>query len=145
MGLLSRLTNAVSPQRKATDDTLLTAAMLMMAGADGSIEAGELASVGAFASTLPEFKGRDFRKTADEAVKTIRRYKNVQEAVAALGELSSPAVKKKCYVICADIALSSGDVDDAEDKLLDAMQKALGVDDALAAKIVEVLSIKYAS
>ena len=78
-------------------------------------------------------------------MKTIRKYKGVTDAVAALGELSSPAVKKKCYVICADIALSSGDVDETEDKLLDAMQKTLGVDDALAAKIVEVLSLKYAT
>lgn len=145
MGLLSKLSGTFSSPKKATDDTLLTVAMLLMAGADGSIEAGEMASVGAFASTLPEFKQRDFRKTADDAMKTIKRYKSVAEAVQALAELSSPAVKKKCYVICADIALSSGDVDENEDRLLDAMQKTLAVDDQLAAKIVEVLSIKYAT
>jgi len=144
MGLLSKLTGTFTATKKPADDTLLTAAMLMMAGADGRLEAGELASVGAFASTLPEFQERDFRKTADEAIKTIRRYKSVPEAVQALHELSSPAVKKKCYVICADIALSSGDVDEAEDRLLEAMQKVLGVDDASAARIVEVLSLKYA-
>ena len=42
------------------------------------------------------------------------------------------------------IALSSGEVDEAEDKLLESMQKVLAVDDQLAAKIVEVLSLKYA-
>ena len=144
MGLLSKLSGTFTSTKKPTDDTLLCAAMLLMAGADGSIEAGEMASVGAFATTLPEFKERDFRKTADDAMKTIKRYKTLAEAVQALTELSSPAVKKKCYVICADIALSSGDVDEAEDKLLDSMQKVLGVDDALAAKILEVLSLKYA-
>ncbi len=118
--------------------------MLLMAGADGSIDQGEMASVGAFASTLPEFKERDFRKTADDALKTIKRYKSLQEAVSALSELSSPAIKKKCYILAADIALASGDVDEAEDKLLEAMQKVLGIDDQLAAKIVEVLSLKYA-
>lgn len=143
MGLLSKLTGFSTP-KKATDDTLLCAAMLLMAGADGSIDQGEMASVGAFASTLPEFKERDFRKTADDALKTIKRYKTLQEAVSALGELSSPALKKKCYILAADIALASGDVDEAEDRMLEAMQKVLGLDDQLAAKIVEVLSLKYA-
>lgn len=144
MGLLSKLNGSFTSTKKPADDTLLCAAMLLMAGADGAIEAGEMASVGAFATTLPEFKERDFRKTADDAMKRIKRYKALPEAVQALSELSSPAVKKKCYVICADIALSSGDVDEAEDKLLDAMQKVLGIDDQLAAKILEVLSLKYA-
>lgn len=143
MGLLSKLTGFSTP-KKATDDTLLCVAMLLMAGADGSIDQGEMASVGAFASTLPEFKERDFRKTADDALKTIKRYKSLQEAVSALSELSSPAIKKKCYILAADIALASGDVDESEDKLLEAMQKVLGIDDQLAAKIVEVLSLKYA-
>lgn len=143
MGLLSKLTGFSTP-KKATDDTLLCVAMLLMAGADGSIDQGEMASVGAFASTLPEFKERDFRKTADDALKTIKRYKSLPEAVSALSELSSPAIKKKCYILAADIALASGDVDEAEDKLLESMQKVLGVDDQLAAKIVEVLSLKYA-
>lgn len=143
MGLLSKLTGFSTP-KKATDDTLLCAAMLLMAGADGSIDQGELASVGAFASTLPEFKERDFRKTADEALKTIKRYKTVHEAVNALTELSSPAIKKKCYILAADIALASGEVDEAEDKLLESMQKVLGVEQQLAEKIIEVLSLKYA-
>jgi thioredoxin-like negative regulator of GroEL len=145
MGLLARLTGKTAPPKKASDDVLLLVAMLLMAGADGVIEQGEFASVGAFASTLPEFRGRDLRATSDEAIKTIRRYKTVQEAVDALRGLSSDAVKRKCFVVCADIAMSSGDVDEAEDKLLEAMQETLGLDDALAAKVLEVLSLKYAT
>ncbi len=145
MGLLSKLTGMVAPTRKPTDDVYLTAAMLLMAGADGTLEAAELATVGTFATTLPEFKGRDFRRTADDAVKAIRKCKNTEEAVGLLAGLSNANLKRKCYVLCADIALSSGDVDEQEDALLSRMQQVLGIDDATAAKIIEVLSMKYAT
>lgn len=145
MGLLSKITGMVAPARKPTDDVHLTTAMLLMAGADGTLEAAELATVGTFATTLPEFKGRDFRRTAEDAIKAIRKCKGTDEAVGLLAGLSSTNLKRKCYVLCADIALSSGDVDEKEDALLSKMQKVLEVDDQTAAKIVEVLSMKYAS
>jgi thioredoxin-like negative regulator of GroEL len=47
-------------------------------------------------------------------------------------------------VLAADIAMSSGDVDAAEEQLLEAMQRILNVQDDLARKILEVLQIKYA-
>lgn len=144
MGLLSKITGMVAPARKPTDDILLTAAMLMMAGADGSLDAGEVMTVSAFASTLPEFKGKDVNRVAEEAIKAIRRHKTMAEAVGMLKELSSQALRTKCYVLCADIALSSGEVDEKEDALLEELQKVLGVDAALATKIVETLSLKYA-
>ena len=62
----------------------------------------------------------------------------------ALAEISSEGVRKKTFVLAADIALSSGDVDEAEEELLEAMQRILQIDDALANKIVEVLALKYA-
>lgn len=40
--------------------------------------------------------------------------------------------------------MSSGDVDENEDRMLDAMQRVMEVDDTLAQKILEVLVIKYA-
>lgn len=58
--------------------------------------------------------------------------------------LSSPAIQKKCHVLCADLALASGEVDEGEDELLESLREVLGVDDVLASKIVAVLSLKYA-
>ncbi len=52
-------------------------------------------------------------------------------------------MKKKLFVLAADIAMSSGDIDESEDKMLETMQRLLGIDDALATKVVEVLQIKY--
>jgi uncharacterized tellurite resistance protein B-like protein len=142
MGLLSRISGMVS-QKKATDDVLLAHAMLLMAGADGNIDDSEIAVVRQFAMTLPEFKNRDFGECVAEAQKMVKRYPNLGASVAALSELSTPALKAKAYVLAADIALASGDVDEAEDELLTTMQRLLNIDDQTAQTIVWVLSRKY--
>ena len=47
-------------------------------------------------------------------------------------------------MLAADIALASGDIDEREEQLLSNMQRELGIDDATAHTIVEVLGFKYA-
>lgn len=143
MGLLSRLTGMVS-NKKATDDVLLAHAMLLMAGADGYIDDEEIATVQAFASTLPEFKEGDFGQIVGDAQKMVRKYSNLKESVNALSELSNENVRKKAFLLAADIALASGDIDEAEDALLETMQRILQVDDQTAQTIIWVLSLKYA-
>jgi len=66
--------------------------------------------------------------------------------VSALSEISSDVVKQKTLILALDIAMASGGmVDPGEDDLLDSMREALGIDLATAEKIVDVLSIKYAT
>lgn len=144
MGLLSKLTGKTTPSKKPTDDVLLIHAMLLMAGADGAIEDGEFELVEGFMATLPEFEGKEFGDLLEQAQKIVRRFGNLRESVKALTDLSTPAVRTKCYVLAADIAMSSGDVDENEDALLETMQRILNVDDDTATKVLEVLSLKYA-
>lgn len=144
MGFLSRLVGGVTPQKSATDDVLLLHGMLLMAGAEGFIDQAEIESVEAYFATLPEFKGKQFGDLYQEAVKLLNRYPNKKESVKALGEIKSPQVKKKLYVIAADLAMSSGDVDEAEDELLDTMMRLLDIDEGFAQKALEVLAVKYA-
>ena len=143
MGLLGKFFGG-DTAKKPTDDILLLHAMVMMSTVDGDIEGVELATLEAFINTLPEFRDADTGAQLAAARKLSTKYKTSEEAVGALAEISSDAVRKKAFVLAADIALSSGDVDEAEDKLLEAMQRVLGIDDALANKIVEVLALKYA-
>ncbi len=143
MGLLSRLTGMTST-KKPTDDVLLVHTMLLMAGADGYIDDEEIATVEAFACTLPEFKERDFGDVVGEAQKMVRKYPSLKESVNALAEFSSQALKTKAFVLAADIALASGDVDENEDQLLETMQRLLNVDEQTAQTIIWVLSLKYA-
>lgn len=144
MGLLSRLTGKLMPQKKPGDDALLLHGMLLMCGADGSFDEQELPTVETYFAQLPEFEGKEFGEVYEEAGKILKRFSTLKDSVQALGDLSSQLVKNKCYLLAADIAMSSGDVNEAEDSMLEAMQRVLNVEDALATKIVEVLTLKYA-
>jgi tellurite resistance protein len=143
MGLLGKFLGG-SPAKKPTDDILLLHAMMLMSSVDGYLEGSEIATLEAFINTLPEFKDADFDAQMAAAKKLRAKFQTVQDAVKALAEISSDAVRKKTFVLAADIAMSSGDIDDAEEELLEAMQRVLGIDDGLANKIVEVLALKYA-
>lgn len=144
MGLLSRLMGGGGSAKKASDDVLLLHGMLLMAGADGTIEQSELSTVQAFFDTLPEFKDKSFDELLSQANRVVAKHGGLKQSINALGEIQSPAIKKKCFVLAADIAMASGDIDEAEDKLMEAMQRLLGIDDTFAQKVIEVLQTKYA-
>jgi uncharacterized tellurite resistance protein B-like protein len=144
MGLLSRLTAGVTPTKKATDDVLLLHTMFLMMGADGAFDDEEWEMLESYFFSLPEFEGKEFQTIKEQCHKLLSKYPNLQDSVKALADFTNPTIKKKAYVVAADIAMASGDVDEAEDKMLDAMQRVLGVDDATAQKVLEVLSMKYA-
>jgi uncharacterized tellurite resistance protein B-like protein len=145
MGLLTKVSAGATPAKKATDDVLLLHGMLLMTSADGVLEQSEISTVEAFFNTLPEFDGKDFNELLAEANKVVARFGNLKESVKGVAEIQSEAVRKKLFVLAADIAMSSGDVDESEDQMLEAFQRLLNIDDALATKIIEVLSIKYAT
>ena len=143
MGLLGKFFGG-APAKKATDDVLLLHAMMLMSSIDGHLEGSEIATLEAFINTLPEFKDADFDAQMAAAKKLRAKFQNAQDAVKALADIGSEAVRKKAFVLAADIAMSSGDVDDAEEELLEAMQRVLGIDDSLAQKAIEILALKYA-
>lgn len=144
MGLLSRLTGQSTAPRKPTDDVLLMHAMMLMASADGALDGVEAEFLETFFDVLPEFQGKDFDDVLTQARKIVARYPNTKASVEALRELSSPTEKQKAYVLAVDIALASGDVDEKEDALLDAMQGVLDIDPRFAQQVIDVLAIKYA-
>ena len=143
MGLLSKVFGGTA--KKATDDVLLLHSMMLMAGADGILEGAELVTLEAFLNTLPEFRGTDLNSQFAQANKLAAKFPKYKDSVKALSDISSEAIRKKAFILAADIALSSGDIDETEEELLESMQRVLNVDDALATKIIEVLALKYAS
>lgn len=144
MGLLSKLTGAVTPQKKPADEVLLLHGMLLMCSSDGAMEDEELDLLQGFYSTLPEFRGKDFGQMLEACNKAIAKYPNLRESVKALADISNDKVKLKCYILCADIAMSSGDVSEEEDHLLEAMQRMFNIDDNTAGAVLNVLAAKYA-
>ena len=144
MGLLSKLTSAVTPQKKAGDDVLLLHGLMLMAGADGVIEQREIDTLRQFWATMPEFRGKEFDQTLEAANKVVAQHGSLKDSTKALADIESEATRMKLFVLAADMAMSSGDVDDSEDEMLEAMQRLLNVPDDIATKCIEVLTIKYA-
>ena len=147
MGLLSRLAG-MAPAKAPTDDVLLIHSMFLMAAADGNFDDEEVAVIIAAGNALAEFKettNDEFQGLIGEAKKLVRKYENPQASVAALSELSTPKLKQKAFLLAAEVALASGDVDEDEDALLESMQRVMGIDDATAQAIINVLAIKYTS
>lgn len=110
MDLFPRLMGGVLA-KKAADDVLLLHGMLLMAGADASIDQGELSSVQGFYGTLPEFQDKKFDELLSQANRFVAKHGALKDSSEALRDIQSPAVKKKCFVIAADIPMASGDID----------------------------------
>ena len=146
MGLLGRFLGT-APAKKPTDDVLLLHSIFCMAGADGAIEDAEHEMIRNYANTLPEFRdmdGAEFDKCIDQSRKIVHKYnRDMKSSLQALNEIESEAVRKKAFVLAVDIAMSSGDVDQAEEEMLEAMQRILRIDDDLARKTVEIIGLKY--
>jgi len=147
MGLLSSVFGQ-QPAKKPTDDVLLLMSMMLMAEADDVVEDSESATFSAFAQTLPEFRdveGLGWERMVNDAQKILSRYKNREvEAVSELQAIQSPAIRRKAFVLAADLALASGDIDQREEQILVNMQRTPGIDDQPAHNIVGVLAMKYA-
>lgn len=148
MGLLDKFRGPPT-NKEASDDVLLLHAILCMAGADGVIEDSEDEMIRNFANVLPEFRemdGDDWEKAMNAAKKVWIRYdRNVKSSLQALNEIKSDAVRKKAFVLAVDMAMSSGEIEDEEEEMLEAMQRILRIDDQLAHNIIEIIGLKYAS
>ncbi|MBA3452478.1 MAG: tellurite resistance TerB family protein [Deltaproteobacteria bacterium] len=146
MGLLGKHLGS-TPEKAPADDVLLLHSIFCMAAADGLIDDAEDELIRAYANTLPEFRDMDggqFNNAMDASVKIAHTYdRDMKASLVVLDEIKSDAVRKKAFVLAVDVAMSSGDIDEAEEEMLAAMQRILRIDDELANKILEVISLKY--
>ncbi len=127
------------------DEELMVLAMILIAGADGRFEKNELSSIAGIIDLVPDFEGKDPDELIERGIRLANQYESPMDAVEALAGLRSEAARKKCYLLAADVALSTRHVHELESTLLDAMQQVLGIDEGLAVRIMEVLAIKYAT
>lgn len=141
MGLLTD--HVVVTEKKTTDEALLIHGIMLMASVSGEMGEGEIATLEGVFHSLPEFKDVDFDKVFVEAKKIAAKFYTTKSAVEILSEIQNPAVKLKCFIIAADVAMS-GKVVKEEDELLSEMQRVLGVEDEKAKTILTTLGWKYA-
>ena len=112
--------------------------------ADGVITEEEAAGL---ATTLGRMKlyggmsNRDINKMFEKLIRTARSDglgKVMDLASAAI----SPPLKQTAFAMAADLIMADGEVAAQEKTFLERIQKSLGVMDADALKIVEVIAIK---
>ncbi|HEY5925144.1 MAG TPA: tellurite resistance TerB family protein [Kofleriaceae bacterium] len=146
MGLLSKFMGG-APAKKPTDDVLLLHAIICMCAADGIVEDTEHEMIRNYANTLPEFRdmdGQEFSNCIQASAKIAQKYnKDMKSSLQVLAEIQSDAVRKKTYVLAVDVAMSSGEVDESEEEMLEAMQRILRIDDDLARRAIEIIALKY--
>lgn len=108
-------------------------------------DAAERATFYASLAQIPELKSEDLDALDAQVGELRAKYPSARDSIAALRDIASEAIKKKTFLVAIDIAMANGHVDAIEDDLLEDMREALGLDLALAEKIIEVLGIKYAT
>jgi uncharacterized membrane protein YebE (DUF533 family) len=126
-----------------SDAALLLHGMMCVAGADGSFAEAEMRMVEGYFAQLPELRGQNFDALMDEAHAIIERHGSSRESLSELRALSTPALKTKLYLLSVDIALATGQIDTHESEMLNALKEVLAIDDATAARIEDVLLLKY--
>ncbi len=101
---------------------------------DGQIDKQERAVLEAFFRTIPQLR---------DEVATVPPRLDRDQILADLGKLSDQRLQRQCFVLAAELAIASDGVNQAESRYLEALQKALRIDDQFADMAVQVLAAKY--
>ena len=135
MGLLRDLTEEFSTA-SPEEARILRGVVSCMIGVDGTVAPAEKALVEAFEQTIPQLRDNPRPETPPQASR--------ERMLEELKELSSVTLRKQCFVLCVELALSAGGIDDAEDAYLDRVRGALRLDEPFCRHAVAILAHKYA-
>ena len=133
----------MSGELRVEDEVLLLHGLILMAGADKKIEPHELDTLRAIWNTVPEFRDKDkkdFDKMYSKVSRITAQYDKIEESIKALAYIEKESIRKRLFVLAADLAMSNGiPAGKKEREMLEEMKKILKIDDVLAEKVVDVL------
>ncbi|MEW6281570.1 MAG: tellurite resistance TerB family protein [Candidatus Eremiobacterota bacterium] len=122
----------------------VAALMLAAVAADGVITEEEVMGFQSAVNRMSMFRKQnqqDFSKMMNKLLGIVKR--EGPEALMSMAVGSVPEnYKATAFALCADLVTGDGDVDPAEEKLLEGMYKALSLDEAMAVRILEVMAVK---
>lgn len=122
----------------------VAALMLATVAADGVITEDELTGFTNAVNRMSMFRAMGqagFSKMLQKLLGMLK--KDGPEALVGVAVSSVPPdYRETAFALCADLVMGDGEVDPAEERLLDQMYKALGVSEELAHKVIQVMAIK---
>lgn len=142
MGLFDKVLG--SSTDKLTEAEGMAGIALAAIASDGMITEEEAAGLGTSLSRMKLYQGmsnRDVNKTFEKLIK-VARSEGVDKLLTLSSAAITPTLKPTAFAVATDLLMADGHVDPAEKKFLEKIQQSLGVSDAEALKIVEVISIK---
>ncbi|HEV8360604.1 MAG TPA: tellurite resistance TerB family protein [Candidatus Thermoplasmatota archaeon] len=112
--------------------------------ADGVITQDEVAGLAVSLARTRLFKESNPRQinASFEKVVKIAKEKGVDELLKLSSQAIPGELRPTAFAIATDLVFADGDVSESEKKYLEKIQHTLGVGDAAALKIVEVMAIK---
>lgn len=112
--------------------------------ADSVVEQEELRGIIFGLAEKKLFRGYDINRLPSQLNESAREIqRRGPAAVIEAANRALPAeLRETAFALATDLVPSDGDVDPKEKTLLEDLQKALGIDQALALKIAEVMMVK---
>ena len=122
----------------------LAAILVASVSVDGTLNVDETARMEGLLSTSRLFRAVSGTASAGsvERAITLLNERGTATVLTACAEALPPDLHATAFAVAVDLVFSDGRVEAREKAYVDALQRALGLDDATALKIVEVLLIK---
>jgi hypothetical protein len=135
MGMLKELTSTTN-RGHSDEATPLRGILSVMGTIDGKLDPAERAAISALFRTIPQLRD------AGEPTEPPRA--NRAQLLEELARIPDERLRRQCFVLAVEVALSSGGANDSEDQYVDRLRSALKIDEAFARSTIEVLAYKYA-
>jgi tellurite resistance protein len=135
MGLLRDLTartNHGDPREAGPLRDILS----VMGTIDGKLDDSERAAIAGMFRSLPQLRSAPESPTPPKV--------NRAQLLEELKQIPEARLRRQCFVIAVEVALSSGGANESEDQYVERLRSALDIDEAFARKTIEVLAYKYA-
>ncbi len=144
MGLLSNILGTNSAPSSLNQQESFIGLILSVVAADGHISDEEISDFNSFtnkAKLLKNMSGNQFNATIDKLFKILKR-DGIETLIQLCVEGLPENYREGVFAICCDLIFSDGSIEKEEEELLDNLKVKLSINDSLAIKIVEVISIK---
>ncbi|MBN2098416.1 MAG: tellurite resistance TerB family protein [Dehalococcoidia bacterium] len=144
MGLFDKVLGKDDGEIKLEKKEAFGAIAVAAVASDGDVSPEEVQRVAIDLMTLKAFRKadlRDLRNVLDKVASLIKKRGIGPVLQAAKAGLSKDELAA-AFFVAVDLVLADGVVEDNEKKFLEELQRTIGMDDATAIKITEVVVIK---